>query len=291
MSNKIERSTFFSYARRAPFGNRLTPQQVNGMEAMLALWERKYSHLDIRFLSYILATVFHETGGLMVPVREGFAKTDAAARKVVASRKYGKPDATSDGKPGGKPTGHVYYGRGPVQLTWKDNYKRMGAILGIDLVNDPDLALDPVIGNDILFEGMIRGASGKGDFTGKALEDFFNDTTDDPAGARRIINGTDKQHLIASYYASFHDALKASQTALHEGTPDDVTPASATPDGANLLTDKTVWGASIAGVGGFAASLVGAINNPWALAAFAIVALGLFLCLTGRIEIKTKAGA
>ena len=44
--------------------------------------------------------------------------------------------------------------------------------------------------------GMMLGLSDRGDFTGKALEHYFNDTTDDPVNARRVVNGEDKALLI-----------------------------------------------------------------------------------------------
>ena len=36
-----------------------------------------------------------------------------------------------------------FYGRGFIQTTWKDNYAKLGAALGLDLVADPDQLLDP----------------------------------------------------------------------------------------------------------------------------------------------------
>lgn len=39
--------------------------------------------------------------------------------------------------------GYKYRGRGFIQLTGKSNYKRYGARLGLDLVGQPDLALEP----------------------------------------------------------------------------------------------------------------------------------------------------
>lgn len=45
--------------------------------------------------------------------------------------------------------GFKYRGRGLIQLTGKDNYKKFGDLLGIDLVNNPDLANDPEVAKNI----------------------------------------------------------------------------------------------------------------------------------------------
>ena len=42
--------------------------------------------------------------------------------------------------------GWRYRGRGPGQLTGKDNYQRCGEALGLDLVSDPDQVASPAIG-------------------------------------------------------------------------------------------------------------------------------------------------
>jgi len=39
--------------------------------------------------------------------------------------------------------GWLYRGRGPIQLTGKNNYRRVGALVGQDLVGIPDLAAQP----------------------------------------------------------------------------------------------------------------------------------------------------
>jgi putative chitinase len=45
--------------------------------------------------------------------------------------------------------GFKYRGRGLIQLTGKDNYAHFGSLLGVDLVNNPDLANDPKIAQQI----------------------------------------------------------------------------------------------------------------------------------------------
>ena len=61
----MNRTTFLAYARRAPFGGRLTQSQIDGMNAILDEWDRRQSTakvIDNRWLAHMLATVFHETG-------------------------------------------------------------------------------------------------------------------------------------------------------------------------------------------------------------------------------------
>lgn len=289
----MDRATFFAFARRAPFGGALTQEQVEGCEAILNAWQGS----DDRHLAYILATAFHETAGTMAPVREGSTRTrrltDAQARRVVASRRYGKPD---------KDTGHVYYGRGHVQLTWKANYEKMGRALGLDLVNNPDLALDLNNSVRILIEGMTEAQTDVCDFTGKCLSDYFNDRVSDPEGARRIVNGTDKASLIAGYYQNFSDSIDAARKEAAKSTP---TPApvvqAAKPDGPDLKKDKTaigggvLTGAGLLGAASAAKPIIEGINNPWAFGALALIlillAIGAYMTLTGRIDLKRIAGA
>lgn len=42
--------------------------------------------------------------------------------------------------------GKSYHGRGPIQLTWNDNYGKAGKALNLDLLNNPEtVATDPVV--------------------------------------------------------------------------------------------------------------------------------------------------
>jgi hypothetical protein len=43
-----------------------------------------------------------------------------------------------------------FYGRGLVQITWDENYRTVGKRLNLDLVGNPDLALDPGVSARIL---------------------------------------------------------------------------------------------------------------------------------------------
>jgi hypothetical protein len=176
----IDRERFFTAVRANPFGGRMSQQQVDGCNAILDGWEARPEMSDPRWLAYMLATAKWETAHTMTPIEE-YGRG--------AGRSYGVPDLQ---------TGQVYYGRGYVQLTWKANYAKMAALTGTDLVGHPELALEPKIAALILFEGMKGGL-----FTGRGLPAYFNDTTDDPANARRIINGMDHAEDIAAIHAGF----------------------------------------------------------------------------------------
>jgi putative chitinase len=146
------------------------------------------SHWSIGWLAYGLATAWHEAR--LKPIEE-----------------WGK----GKGKPYGKvnSTGKAPYGRGLVQLTWHGNYERADDELGLggSLVKNYDRALEPEIAVKILVQGMERGW-----FTGKSLGTYItpgHGTHAEFVEARRIINGTDKQELIAGYADRFKDALVA----------------------------------------------------------------------------------
>lgn len=189
---------------RKNFG-RLSSSQVQGFEATFNEWEKWVSENridnDVRKLSYILATDWHEGGGTMQPIKEKggnayFIKlywTNQKKAKELGN--LSAQDAVN------------YCGKGKPQLTGRNNYRKMGKILGLPLEQNPDLMFNMEVATKVMFEGMLKGKSFKGDFTGKSLEDYFNKTTNDPVNARRIINGTDKAKLIAGYYEEFLDSI------------------------------------------------------------------------------------
>lgn len=192
----MNKAVFYNSIRNSLFGGRLKQLQVDNIENILFHFNL-FRLRDLRWLAYILATTFHETASTMRPLREyGRGNGMTYGRKIKMNRQpYTYPD-------------HIYYGRGYVQLTWYENYELMGKILRIPLLENPDLALKPDIAAKIMLEGMTLGVSSRGDFTGKSLEHYFNESKTDWYNARRIINGLDKAKEVSSYARKFYKALK-----------------------------------------------------------------------------------
>jgi predicted chitinase len=259
----LDRKTFYTYARRAPFGNRLTQQQIDGIEPVLDVWEERYADKPLTWLAYILATVFHETGGKMIPVREGFATTDAGARAAVAKLYAQKRISRNYALPG--INGQSYYGRGRVQNTHQVNYAKLSTRFKRDFVNNPDLLLDSKTDALITVVGHVEGI-----WTGRKLEHYFTADAEDAIGARRIINGTDKAKLIASYYEQFKGALNAADVAtpLPRDVPDEI-PVDGTPP----LKSTSILTVILTLLSSGGAAFLSSVNSPWALGALAIVAI------------------
>lgn len=181
----MNKEAFFNELRKSLFGGKLRQSQVEGLELFI---NNKPDSITEAQFAYILATVFHETNQTFQPVEEkGKGK----------GRAYGKPHTN----------GKIYFGRGYVQITWWHVYKKVGNTIGVDLYNNPELALAPEIALKITFEGM-----GKGLFTTRKLSQYINEEEINFKEARRVINGMDRAELIASYAEKFLRALQLSAT-------------------------------------------------------------------------------
>ena len=180
----INRKFFFDHIRQALFQGSLSQAQVDGLDQILDYWEAEAGKKDDRWLAYALATAHHETDKTFGPIRE---------YGLGHGHPYGVPDPQ---------TGQAYYGRGLVQLTWKANYKTFSDLLKVDLVSDPDLALDMKYAVPIMFVGMEKGL-----FTGKKLATYFEGPLEDWVHARRIINGLDCADAIAAFGKVFYAAI------------------------------------------------------------------------------------
>lgn len=178
------------------FGS-LKQNQVVGIDAFIDEYEKRDLR-DPRFLAYMLATAYHETRATMQPIEEdgrGKGRAYGGFFKL-AKDKNGNRLPYTDIK-------NIFYGRGYVQLTWYENYKKASDKnpKGWNFFTNPDLALQVEPAIWICFEGMLNGW-----FTGKKLSDYFNDKSA-PVNARRIINGKDRAELIATYYEKFKKSI------------------------------------------------------------------------------------
>jgi hypothetical protein len=182
---------FFAGVRRVT--GALQPIQVDTINRLLA----GAAHWSVSWLAYGFATAWHEAR--LKPIEEiGRGR----------GRRYGVANARMTPK-ASLPTygSQIPYGRGLVQLTWVENYEWADRELGLKgaLLKDFELALDPDIAARILVRGMETGA-----FTSKALRHYLPDRLGTMAqftAARKIINGTDRDELIAGHALAFQDAL------------------------------------------------------------------------------------
>lgn len=199
MVSVINRKFFFDRIKGTLFGGKFGQKQVEGLDTILNVWERDYASKDDRWLAYALGTSYHETAFTMQPINEYggskyfFRMYDKDGERPNVAAQLGNTQ---------KGDGVLFHGRGYVQLTGRTNYKKAGALVGDDLVGNPELALDAAIAAKILFTGMEVGL-----FTGKKLSDYFDKDTEDWINPRRIINGLDKAPQIAAYGKRFYEAI------------------------------------------------------------------------------------
>lgn len=170
------------------FGGKLSQSQVNGINAII----KASMGLFLEQRAYLLATTMHETARTMQPIEE-------RGPESYFLRYEGRKDLgnVQDGD------GYRYRGRGYVQITGRLNYMRASDKLGRDFIHHPHLALDP----DLAAKILVRGCS-EGWFTGIKLSDCIAPGNVDYVKARRIVNGTDRASLIASYAVKFESALR-----------------------------------------------------------------------------------
>ncbi len=196
-------SKFFDACRAGIMGPELDNNEVSGANAIL----EAMAGLPVAWTAYALGTAWHETAHTMQPIKEYGGPRYFTRMYDVTGERANMAKRMGNVSPGDGPR---YCGRGYVQLTWRVNYARAGQKLNVDLVGNPDMAMDPTIAASILRHGMREGW-----FTGKSFQSYL------PASglaneaqfqaARRIINGTDKATMIARYAMAFQAALVAGE--------------------------------------------------------------------------------
>ncbi|HMN75080.1 MAG TPA: peptidoglycan-binding protein [Burkholderiaceae bacterium] len=114
---------------------------ISAVGAVLAETLASYS-IDSRLrIAHFLGQTCHESAG--------FRTTEEFAS---GARYEGRVDLGNN-QPGDGPR---YKGRGLLQLTGRANYRALGAILGVDLEHDPELAAEPVLSLKIACEYWKR---------------------------------------------------------------------------------------------------------------------------------------
>lgn len=180
---------FFDVMRAKVFDGWLSSSQVAGINALIAAapdaWPKSW-------VAAYLAEPVWETNHSMQCVREAYWLSEEWRK---AHLRY-----------------FPFYGRGFDQMTWERNYAFFAKLFGVDCVNNPDLALDPMFSAKRLVYGMENGT-----YTGKKLADFLPADGSIPTVAgesalywcREVINGVDKAAPIASIAENILEALNA----------------------------------------------------------------------------------
>jgi len=192
---QFDHDIFFQEFRHT-YGS-VNQSQVEGLEALLNGLTQDEAITDVRWAAYMLATVKHECANTWLPIEE-YGKGHG--------KPYGQPVTVTDDA--GNAHTNRFYGRGYVQLTWKENYEKLGAALGYgkELLVHPERVMEPDIAYRIMSHGMRHGS-----FTGVGLSRYITVDHCDYRNARRIINGLDRCDTIAGYARSLEAILKRAQ--------------------------------------------------------------------------------
>lgn len=209
---KFDRVKFFQGFRpwyKAETGLALAQDKVDALEFLLSQFESDPAWTAVPEVAYALATIHIETfwpksGKRYEPIVEGGSNA--------YFKKYDGRDDLGNNQPG---DGLRFKGRGYVQITGRKNYTKFTKLLNVDLLGNPNLALDPVISFKIMSIGMFNGI-----FTGKKLGTYVSATKKDYVKARGVINGNDRAREIAGYADVLEDILaEALITGVVETVP------------------------------------------------------------------------
>lgn len=281
---------------RPIFRGSLRPSQKAGVDLVLATC--RANRLPRQQTAYCLATAAWETGRKMQPVEENLnysadrlkavfgrritqekaaaveRKPEAIANAVYANRNGNGNEASGDG--------WRYRGRGLVQITGRENYRKVGDLLGFDLEGEPDIALDPVVSAKALVLGMRRGI-----FTGRSLDQVSEPATSVPdfTNDRAVVNGRDRAGDIAGiadqFYAALEDVDMLSESRIVQAAGN-----SQRASKTGIATSAVV---AVGGVVDAVSSDPGQVVDaayqartladllPWAGSAVALLLMGLFI--------------
>lgn len=133
-----------------------------------------------------------------------YAETYAHNPKALANNVYGG----RGGNVSGSNDGWNFRGRGLIQLTFRDNYLRIGKVAGLDLINHPELASDPQHALECAAaywaDAGINPIAASGDFTRETI---------------RINGGTTNMAARLAWKKLWTAALTVPNTTVSAGQP------------------------------------------------------------------------
>jgi putative chitinase len=134
INNEKRVAAFLAQTSHESGGYTMLTENLNYRAATLAAcWPNRFAELGPN------KKPKRDAKGALIPTKVAHSiagKPELIANLVYSSRMGNGPPQSGEG--------WKYRGRGAKQLTGKDNYKRCGDALGVDLVANPDLLLEPI---------------------------------------------------------------------------------------------------------------------------------------------------
>jgi putative chitinase len=134
INNEKRIAAFLAQTSHESGGYTMLTENLNYRAATLAAcWPNRFAELGPN------KKPKRDAKGALIPTKVALSiekKPELIANLVYSSRMGNGPPQSGEG--------WKYRGRGAKQLTGKDNYKRCGDALGVDLVANPDLLLEPM---------------------------------------------------------------------------------------------------------------------------------------------------
>jgi putative chitinase len=167
---------------------------IAGVGAILADTLAAYNMSSPLRAAHFLAQICHESDGFVTTVE--YAGGKAYENRV---------DDLGNTQPGDGPR---FKGRGLIQLTGRTNYRKYGDLLGLDLINNPELAADPATSLKLACE-----------YWKQHVLNAFADKDDIETITRRINGGLNglksRQAYLACAKAALGEAAAKPATAPH----------------------------------------------------------------------------
>ena len=166
--------------------------QSTAMEALLQIWDGHHEWSNDRLLALILATIASETDDFKVRAENLSFRSPERIRDLWPQRFptvdsaepfVGNPEKLAQEVYGGRfhndqpGDAYRYRGRGMAMLLGREEYERYGEVIGVDLLSNPEFALNPAIGARIAFAAYFDDA------TIKKLNAYFQNSSADWKGA------------------------------------------------------------------------------------------------------------